>query len=253
MIVAAAVCPAAPWLLPGVAPRLAERAAGIATAATAAVATLAEVDGIVVVLPPPARRAGSPPVDQTDHDRTATGGEGALPPPGTARVGVSRRDRSQGPLVAVAPAVAAELLARAGVDRPIQVVTATDGSIPPPAAVDDASRTGLLVLADGAAAHGPSAPGREDPRSAELDRRLGDALAAGRPDRLATATAPTADPSPTDLLARIEGLRLLAAWTADRPPQQSSLVACAAPFGVGYLVATWTWSAAQENRAAGGQ
>lgn len=239
MIVAVAVCPAAPWLIPGVAPRLAERAADIETAAVAAVATLADTDRVVVVLPPRPGTSGS----RSPEPETFL-------PSGEFRVAVTRSDRGAGPMTSIAPAVAAALLARAGVDRPVTVVTATDRSLAPPEGTDDpAVRIGLLVLADGAAAHGPSAPGGQDPRAAGLDRRITAALAAGRPADLAAATRPTADPAPVDLLAWVGGLQLLAAWTMGRPPRQAELLAYAAPFGVGYPVAAWRWSAAPEDGA----
>lgn len=245
MIVAVAVCPAAPWLVPGVAPRLAERAGTVAMACRAAVAGLADVDQVVAVVPSRHRRT-----DVAAGDRV--GG-----PPGRAagRLTVMRSDRGSGPVQDIGPAVAHHLLARAGVTVPVEIVEIDPSAgldVPGPASLCDPQiRVGLLVLADGAAAHGPSAPGRADARSEELDAVLGRALADGNPDALAAATAPGADPDPVGLLARVATLRALAAWTAAHPPERSALLVNQAPFGVGYLVARWGWKAASRGQAGG--
>lgn len=246
MIISAAVCPGAPWLLPGVAPQLAAVASTISAACRAAIHGLRGADEIVALVP--ARRRS---VDAA-AGRPTRGGATAGPPPRRAPAGprltVTRSDRSHGPAQDIGTAVAAHLLATAGIDGPVTLIEVDDAGRPtdgrpvrPASLADPHRRTGVLVLADGAAAHGPAAPGREDPRSADWDRALAAALAAGSPTALAAATAVDADPAPAELLARVAGLRVLAAWTGDRPPARAAVLAQAAPFGVGYVVARWDW------------
>lgn len=247
MIVAAAVCPAAPWLLPGVARHLLERATAVSRACTAAVEALHGVDGVVAVVP--ARR----PAGHAEPGRTPpTSGE--PDPVATSRLTVTRSDRGRGPVLDLGPAVAAHLLAAAGWDHGYELVAVagpaddpepvSGGATVPSSVGDPGMQVGLLVLADGAAAHGPSAPGRADPRADQLDAALAAALDAGDPVALAAATDPAAEPAPAGLLARVQGLRLLADWTRSRPPRRASLLTREAPFGVGQLVALWDWRAA---------
>lgn len=250
MIIAAAVCPGAPWLLPGVAPQLAARASTIGTACQVAVRGLRSADRIVALVP--ARRWS---VDAA-AGRPARGvsAAGPGPDPTAHRLTVTRSDRGRGPVQDVGSAVAAHLLTAAGIAGPVTVVEVDDAARSSddqpvrPLFLDDPDvRTGVLVLADGAAAHGPAAPGREDPRSAGWDRALAAALAGGDPAALAAAAAVDADPAPTDLLARVAGLRVLAAWTRGRPPARAAVLAQSAPFGVGYVVARWEWDDAADR------
>jgi hypothetical protein len=96
----------------------------------------------------------------------------------------------------------------------------------------------LLVMGDGSARRTDKAPGYLDPRAEAFDRNVAEALAAGKPQRL------------RDLDAKLGG-QLLAAGTAawlcagrvlsdQGGSWKPRLTYHDAPFGVGYLVATWT-------------
>jgi hypothetical protein len=94
---------------------------------------------------------------------------------------------------------------------------------------------GVLAMADGSARRSEKAPGHLDPAAAPFDAAVARALATGDAGALATL-----DP--------VEGARLLAAgvpvWRAvgaalDGLDIDAQLLADAAPFGVGYPVATW--------------
>jgi len=98
----------------------------------------------------------------------------------------------------------------------------------------------LLVVADGAACHGDDAPGRHDDRSGPFDAVLAHALGNGDPQALLRAC----DPGPAaELLASTKPLEVLALLTQNAPPTSAELLYAGAPRGVGYLVATWSWSA----------
>jgi uncharacterized protein len=93
----------------------------------------------------------------------------------------------------------------------------------------------LLVMGDGSARRGTSAPGHLDERAAGFDAQVASALAGGDPRALGRI-----DP--------VLGSQLLAAgvpaWRAAAallraPRYQASLLLDAAPYGVGYFVATW--------------
>ncbi|MFK3980384.1 class III extradiol dioxygenase subunit B-like domain-containing protein [Micromonospora sp. NPDC050397] len=98
-------------------------------------------------------------------------------------------------------------------------------------------RIALLVLGDGSARRGEKAPGYHDPRAATYDKRVASALAGADVDALLGL-----DPSVSARLwvAGRAAWQVLAgaaqatgtAWTAD-------LSYSAAPYGVGYFVANW--------------
>jgi hypothetical protein len=97
-------------------------------------------------------------------------------------------------------------------------------------------RVGVLALGDGSARRGVKAPGYLDERAAPFDAAVATALAAGDAAALAGL-----DPA--------EGARLLAAgvptWRAVGAALTGREITAvlhhdAAPFGVGYLVASWT-------------
>ena len=154
----------------------------------------------------------------------------------------ARPDGSQGERLPLSLTIGAWLQASAAgpdVQTVAVSVTATDlpGSIDLLRAVVGEQTCALLVMGDGSARRSEKAPGYLDPRAEAFDRTVADALAAGTPQRLA------------DLDAELGGQLLAAgapAWScAGRvlSDQGNSwtpeLTYQAAPFGVGYLVATW--------------
>lgn len=267
MIVAAAVCPGAPLLVPGLAPRLAESVPDLLQRCGAAVATLGEADHIVtiavgragagtVVLAPGSvvsasslARSDVPVIrdvllpggpDRPPRDRF-TPTWGSPRPTATPAVGTivaSWLLRSVSPPV---PVTAIELDPRQaladgrGGERPADGIL---GALP--SLRDSRSHTGLLVIADGAACHGPDAPGAEDPASADFDEALCSALAVPDPAVLAAFCSDRAEQA---IALRCENLPALAALAAlaAPPPEAGTVDHYAAPFGVGYVVARWQW------------
>lgn len=108
--------------------------------------------------------------------------------------------------------------------------------------VNSAERVAMLVIADGSACHGDDAPGPRDDRSGPFDAALAEALTAGDPVALSSATAD--GELNRALLASTDPLTVLALLTAQRPPTSAKLLYSGAPVGVGYFVASWLWGAA---------
>jgi hypothetical protein len=103
---------------------------------------------------------------------------------------------------------------------------------------DAAGRTALLVMGDGCARHTEKAPGYLDPRAAAYDDEVARALAAGDADALLAL-----DPDEArDLMVagRAPWQVLAGACVAAGQPQVDDPL-YAAPYGVGYHVVTWTW------------
>ena len=230
MIVGVAVCPGAPFLVPGVAEPLAAGSAELVAACVAAVRSLAGADRIILV---------------TAGRRTV------LYPPGTVAVSASPLRRSDlaprrcGPALAAGTIVGRALLDRAFPDvvpAPVAIVETGED----PATTCAAIRHGhpgsdaLLVIADGAATHGDHAPGRRDDRAGPFDDTLAAALAAGDPVALRRACADR--DLAAQLLAVIDPLCALAQLTEADPPTTARVLYRGRPFGVGYLVAAWHWN-----------
>jgi len=232
VIVAAAVCPGAPFLIPGVAEPLVRESADLLAACTQAVRTLAHADRIVVI---------------------ATGRRSIRYPAGTVTSQVATSPLGRGdlavrecrPALAVGSIVGQALLARAfpdGVPVPVDLVETggepvTDDAC---AVAGAAGREALLVIADGAATHGDHAPGRRDDRAAPFDDGLAAALTGGDPAGLGRACAD--QDLARALLAAVTPLAVLARLVGDRPPTAADLLFRGSPYGVGYLVASWRWA-----------
>ncbi len=232
VIVGAAVCPGAPFLIPGVAEPLARESAALITACLAAVRPLAGADRIVLIAA--GRRSIVYPAGRVTS-------QVAAPPVGRSDL-VARECR---PVLSVGTVVGQALVARAfpeGVPVPVDLVeTGGEADTDDAAARHDArQRDSVLVIADGAATHGDHAPGRRDDRAGSFDDALAAALADGNPSALARACA---DPSVgRALLAVVEPLRVLARLTQGDPPTAADLLYRGSPYGVGYAVASWRWA-----------
>lgn len=94
----------------------------------------------------------------------------------------------------------------------------------------------VLVVGDGTARRTEKAPGYYDPRAEPLDTQVAEALRDGRPGGLALDEELAADL----LVAGAAVWRTVAASVAE--PASAELLYAAAPFGVGYAVATWIGS-----------
>lgn len=278
MIVAAALCPPAPLLVPGLADDLASELSDLVSACRTAVATLMAVDRVVVLgtrtgsgarclrpgdavtstafsrsdypaVPairlPTGRGTARGPDLSTDHDgmRGDAGGTGD----GLAAWGRSGQTR-----VAAGTVVAAYLLHGVGITAPTGAVQLAPDSADAAASLaadcaeidprDPVERTGLVVMANGSAAHSEHAPGGDDPRSAGFDDDLVTAVASGDPARLAETCrrlAGLAAELHDDTLPALAALGELAVGNGTAT---ADVLHYSAPLGIGYLVATWRWS-----------
>ena len=214
MIVAAAVCPHPPMLVPEAAAGAAAELAGLRQACDAAVDTLlaCEPERVVVI---------GPGALTDDLDETAGGT--------FAGYGVDLHVGGSGKQLPLSLTVGAWLLARAGWVGPRTYSTGTP---------DTAGRVALLVMADGSAKRTTESPGYFDDRAIAFDESIGAALAAGDAAALAGI----------DLDLAVE------LWAAGAPTLKTlgemakdatitaSLRENVAPFGVGYWVADWSFS-----------
>lgn len=93
----------------------------------------------------------------------------------------------------------------------------------------DAEPTGVLVVADGLATLGPSAPGGEDPGASVVQVALDDALACGDVAALSEL--------PKSVVGRV-AYQVLAGLSGSGPSSAQELIR-GAPYGVGYFVGVW--------------
>lgn len=220
MLISAAVCPHPPLLVPEVASGAAPELDGLRAACEAAVGRLGSADLLVVV--------GSGPRTQ-DY---GTGAAGTLRP-----YGVDLTVGSGEPVLPLSLTIGRWLIG----DRP-----AVFRSVAEDASSGDCLRLGadlaglartvaLLVMGDGSACRSQAAPGYFDARAAGFDAAVATALAGADSAALAGL-----DP------ALAAGLRAAgrAPWqvlagAAGEAPFDAELLADTAPYGVGYLVASW--------------
>ncbi len=234
-VVAAAFCPHPPVLVPGLgggtagpveeptreaADPVLERLRG---ACLDAVSVLVPGDRPVVVL-------GSGAGDQSWHGEAA----GSLRPWGVdVRVG-----GAGAPVLPLSLTVGAWLLDQAGVARERRRYESVATGASKHGVPDE--DVALLVMADGSARRTPKAPGAFHPRAEEYDAAIAEALRAGDPDALGRVAG---DPLSREVMAGGAAVWVAAAaMTGDRRPLTAELLAADAPYGVGYLVARWTWA-----------
>jgi len=231
VIVGAAVCSGAPFLVPGVADRLAAESADLLAAGRRAVRRLAWADRIVLIAAGRKHVARVYPPG-TEVSASALGGRDAA-------------GRCQ-PDYAVGSIVGRALLDRAfpaGAPAPVFTVETGDDPVATARAIvrqAGPGRLGVLVVADGAATHGGHAPGPHDDRAGPFDDALAAALTAGDPTALRRAAADR--DLARQLLAVTDPLSVLAELTVADPPVAADLLYRGSPYGVGYLVASWRWS-----------
>lgn len=212
MIVAAAVCPHPPVLVPEVAAGAADELADVRKHALAAVETLVahRPDRIVVI------------------------GTGALEAPLDASAGGTLRGhgvdvRAGGPdvMLPLSHTVGAWLLDHAGWTGARTYATDVH---------DTDERVGLLVMADGSARRSPAAPGHLDDGAEAFDAQIARALAAGDSVALAGLDLGLA----AELMAS-GAPALVRLGEATKDADITARLRCdVAPFGVGYWVADWT-------------
>lgn len=246
------MCPGAPFLIDGTADAIAIRQQPVALACAEAVSRLPRADLTLLITGSSHARAGGPgwrwlppgtriataPLRRSDlHERDALqlagGGAPGSPEPisdpgvGTM-VGAYLLERSR-PATLVTETLAVEIAGEPA---------AAAGAIA--SRVSSAQRIAILVIADGSACHGDAAPGRPDDRAGPFDAALGRALGSGDPAALQAATADRE--LARELMATVDPLAVLAGLTLSCAPQGAELLYSAAPLGVGYLVASWSWA-----------
>lgn len=221
MLVAAAVCPHPPVIVPpvaaGAAPELDEVRESCRRAVARALS--AEPDTVYVVGADLGHRADS-------FAPWAPGSPGAAlqvdvpePLPLSLLVGAWLTGGTNRSFLAVAPDLAAEECSAIGADL-----------------ADSAERVALLVMGDGSARHTVKAPGYVDDRAPAYDAAVSQALAAADCDALLDLDA---DLSAELLAAGRAPWQVLAGAALGRPWSVADHV-FAAPYGVGYHVVSWT-------------
>jgi hypothetical protein len=228
-LVAAAVCPHPPLLVPEVAAGAAAELDDLRRACRAAVSALAAADAVLVVGAGTHSHKYNPPVGGS---LTPWGVDLAIGQPGGEKlplsllIGAWLLPGASGFVSVAGDAPAAECVA-------LGQALAAEG------------RIGLLVMGDGSARRSEKAPGYLDPRAEPFDRAVATALAKADADALSAldpelaAELLVAGRAPWQVLAGAgKGAGELAGEGAGGN-LTGELLYDAAPYGVGYLVASW--------------
>lgn len=232
MLVAAAVCPHPPLLVPEIAAGSAAETEDLRRACLTAVKRLHETsaDQLVVV--------GNGPIPGT----AAPGATGSLAGYGVhLRVGLSARTSDEQPSLPLSVTVGVWLLREAGYTGEVRARVVTDRATPVEAAELGAriaafpGRTALLVMGDGSARRERRAPGYVDPRSIPFDDAVAEALAKGDPAALAAIDPALA----TELMAAGRAPWQVLAGAAAGIDWRADLLYAGGPYGVGYFAASW--------------
>ncbi|WP_167152854.1 class III extradiol dioxygenase subunit B-like domain-containing protein [Streptomyces sp. MBT27] len=234
MLVAAAVCPCPPLLVPDVAAGAAPELDAARDACADAVGLLAASRPDLLVVVGPAEQGGT----------FRQGAVGSFAGYGVdVRVRLGRGESAAAPSLPVSLAVGAWLLERAGwADTPVEGLAVAEG-LDPKACVaageelaSRADRVALLVMGDGSACRTLKAPGYLDERAAGFDEIASAALGSadtaalmGLDDRLAHELK-VAGRAPWQVLAGAGSGAALA----------GRLLHEGAPYGVGYFVGVWS-------------
>ncbi|MFE6977622.1 class III extradiol dioxygenase subunit B-like domain-containing protein [Streptomyces sp. NPDC057682] len=237
MLVAAAVCPCPPLLVPDVAAGAAPELDPLRAACADALGVLAAARPDLLVVVGPAGLAGRGP-----HPEGATGDFREFGVDLGVRLGRDLGSTAERPL-APSLAVGAWLLADAGWDgAPVEALgvgepletarCVAEGR----ALAARADRVALLVMGDGSACRTLKAPGYLDERAAGFDAAAARALAAADPDALMALDETLA----YELKAAGRAPWQLLAGAAQGARPVGRLLYDDAPYGVGYLVAAWS-------------
>ncbi|WP_031486420.1 class III extradiol dioxygenase subunit B-like domain-containing protein [Streptomyces bicolor] len=242
MLVAAAVCPCPPLLVPEVAAGAAPELATARAACTDALGVLAAArpDRLVVVGP----------AEESEQGAYAEGARGSFRGFGVdidVRLGraadeATAPESSRRPLPS-SLAVAAWLLQRTGwADAPIEAL-AVGEPVTPERCTDigrdvaaRAERVALLVMGDASACRTLKAPGYLDERAEPFDASVARALGKADVAALKALDVELAH----ELMASGRAPWQVLAGAAEQTDLSGTLLYDAAPYGVGYLVATWS-------------
>ncbi|MFG2836268.1 class III extradiol dioxygenase subunit B-like domain-containing protein [Streptomyces zaomyceticus] len=256
MLVAAAVCPCPPLLVPEVATGAAPELDAARTACADAVGLLAAArpDRLYVVGPAPGGAHGVYPagtagsfagfgVDLSVRLGEASVGDGADRPADGRPSGADEGVPVGGRPLPVSLSVAAWLLGRAGwADAPIEGLGVDEAATPDVCAgigrglADSAARVALLVMGDGSACRTVKAPGYLDERAAGFDAEAARAL--GTAD--ATALLALEPELAYELKVAGRAPWQVLAGAAEGAGLDGRLLFEDAPYGVGYFVAAWS-------------
>lgn len=239
-VVAAAVCPHPPIVVPGLAQAAAGELDPLRLAADEAVAGLLDTpaDALVVV--------GAAP-----RTEWLPGGRGGSFAPWGLDLAVGAPSPGDAPLP-LSLTVGRWWLARAGAGSPTGYQgVASDASVGECHRLGEclaalADRVSLLVMGDGSARRGPEAPGTPDERAQRFDDAVAAALAAGDPAALLAISPSLADellaagrPAWQVLAAAAGGGGAGGGAGGGGAVIRARLRYAAAPYGVGYFVASW--------------
>ncbi|MEZ0069229.1 hypothetical protein ABIA32_005273 [Streptacidiphilus sp. MAP12-20] len=231
MLVAAAVCPCPPLLVPEVAAGAAPELDGLRAACDEALTTLlaAAPELIWVVGPGPEHKL---------YDRGGVGGFQGF----GVELAVSLGAGDAGETLPASLAVGAWLLERAGWQgetRGLAVADYLEWELCRENGLElagSAERVGLLVLGDGSARRTLKAPGYLDERAEPFDAAVAAGLAKGELPPLDAELAfelMASGRAPWQVLAGATG-------TTEQPVGSARLLYDDAPYGVGYFVASWS-------------
>jgi hypothetical protein len=237
MLVAAAVCPCPPLLVPPVAAGAAPELDGARAACTDALGVLAAARPDRLVVVGPAEQSGRGP-----HPQGARGSFRGLGVDVDVRLGAECGPAPQRPLP-ISLAVAAWLLDRTGwSDAPIEGLGVGE-PLEPERCIQTgreiaagAERVALLVMGDASACRTLKAPGYLDERAAPFDAEVARALGAADVAALRALDAELA----YELKASGRACWQVLAGAAEGADLGGSLLYEDAPYGVGYVVATWS-------------
>ncbi|MFI6780954.1 hypothetical protein [Micromonospora sp. NPDC050276] len=233
-LVAAAVCPHPPLLVPEVAGSAAPELDELRTACDTAVRRLLAADSDILLL------LGTGPV--TGPIRTPA--TGSLQPWGVdLDVPLAPGQPERGAVLPLSLTIGAWLLGRHDPQPPVTAVqvAAEAGPAELSALADEvdaaAERVAVLVLGDGSACRGEKAPGYDDARALPYDRRVATALADADLDVLLDLDPVVS----TELKAagRAPWQVLAGAARAAGGGWRGELLHDSAPYGVAYFVASW--------------
>jgi hypothetical protein len=244
MLVAAAVCPCPPLLVPAVATGAAPELDDARAACLDALGVLAasRPDLLVVVGPDPEADPGA--AGGVTYPEGAPGDFRGFGVDVNVRLGAGgARDGAGARALPPSLAVAAWLLQRADwADAPVEGLGVAERLAPERCAelgrelAVRAPRVALLVMGDGSACRSVKAPGYLDERAADFDARAARALGAADTGAIAALDAPLA----YELKAAGRAPWQVLAGAAHTASPEGRLLYDDAPYGVGYLVAAWS-------------
>ncbi|MFF2813399.1 class III extradiol dioxygenase subunit B-like domain-containing protein [Streptomyces sp. NPDC058000] len=239
MLVAAAICPCPPLLVPEVAAGAAPELDPVRTACLDALGVLAAArpDRLVVL---------GPTTDEAGEGRYPQGATGSFRGFGVdldVTLGTAGPAPTAGPQLPPALAVGAWLLSRTQwSDAPVEGLGVAE-NLPGDRCLPlgrelagSASRVALLVLGDGSARRSVKAPGYFDERAEAFDAGAARALGAADTTALTTLDERLA----ADLMVSGRSCWHVLAGAAEGAGLRGQLLCEEAPYGVGYVVAAWT-------------